>query len=187
MSDWRQPSLALWANDLLGQSRRAQDIAAGLEPAHLVQPPAAGKWSIAHCLEHLATTSGAFRPHLESAIARGEQSPPELLPAYRPGPLARWFIRMAGPGGRPLRAPKIYRPQEKPSPRAPELFAEEQLALLELLRRADAIDLNRWKLRSPATPLLRFRVGEALELIVRHNDRHLDQAERARLAVAGRG
>jgi len=186
MSDARQPALAEWRAELLRQSERARTIAAGLTPAQIVQPPAAGKWSVAHCLEHLATTIGSFCPYLESAIARGEGSPPPAPPPYRPGRFARWFIRMAGPGGRPVPAPKVYRPPVEPSPRAAELFAEAQSALLALLRRADAIDLNRWKLRSPATPLLRFRVGEAFELLIRHNDRHLDQAERARAAVAGK-
>lgn len=186
MKDWRQPVLGGWAADLIRQSGRAREIAGALTPAELVLAPGEGKWSVAHCLEHLATTVAAYRPYLEATIARGEGSSPSSPPPYRPGRIARWLIRMIGPGGRPLRAPKMFRPAETASPRAPELFAEAQTGLLELLRRADAIDLNRWKLRSPATPLLRFRVGEALELIIRHNDRHLDQAERARAAIRGR-
>jgi len=185
MSDWRQPVLAGWAAELLGQSERARGIVAGLSDAELLRSPGPGKWSIAHCLDHLATTAAAYRPGLENAIARGEAAPPERLPPYRPGSLARWFIRAVGPQGRSVPAPKVFRPPEQASPRAPERFAETQAALLELLRRADAIDLNRWKLRSPALSLLRFRVGEAFELTVRHNDRHLDQATRARAAVSG--
>ena len=81
-------------------------------------------------------------------------------------------------------APKIFRPAGEAPPEALDRFLAAQDALLTALASADGIDLNRWKLRSPATALLRFRVGEALELMVMHNDRHLDQAERARETVA---
>ena len=185
--DWQQPILAGWAAELEEQTQRVATIVDGLSPDQLTQRPATKKWSIAHCLDHLAATEESYFPYLEKTIARGENSPPNEFPDYRPGRFARWIIRFAGPDGRPVPAPKVFRPAEEPSPGAPVRFSESQAKTLRLLERADGIDLNRWKLRSPATPLLRFRVGEALELIVRHNERHLGQLERAREALSSSG
>ncbi len=181
MIEWRHPVLRGWADELLEQSGRASSIIEGLSPEQLVARPKPGGWGIAHCLEHLATTVELYRPGLEAAIHRGEERPPMDPPEYRPGRFARWFIRMAGPeSSRPLKAPKKFQPQENASPDAGARFAVAQKNAIALLERADGIDINRWKLASPVTRLLRFRVGEALELLVRHNERHLAQAERAK-------
>jgi hypothetical protein len=42
------------------------------------------------------------------------------------------------------------------------------------------VDLNRIKVRSPITPLVRFNLGDALTLQVVHAQRHLAQARRVR-------
>lgn len=48
------------------------------------------------------------------------------------------------------------------------------------LARARGHDINRVRFRSPFLPLLRFTVGTGLQVITRHNHRHLGQAERVR-------
>jgi hypothetical protein len=48
----------------------------------------------------------------------------------------------------------------------------------ELIRRASSYDVNRIRFRNPFVPLLRFTVGTGLEIITKHEDRHLLQAER---------
>ena len=183
MSDRCPPILGQWEDRLVAQQARARSVVEGLAPERLVAPPEEGKWSVAHCLDHLATTIEAYRPYLEGAIERGAASRPATPPDYRPGRFARWFIRVASPGGRAVPAPKLFRPAEEAPLDALDRFLTAQQALLAALAGADGIDVNRWKLRSPASALLRFRVGEALELMVVHNDRHLDQAERARATV----
>src|SRR4029453_9509035 len=48
----------------------------------------------------------------------------------------------------------------------------------DLVRRAGAYDINRIRFRNPFIPLLRFTVGTGLEILWRHQRRHLLQAER---------
>jgi hypothetical protein len=48
----------------------------------------------------------------------------------------------------------------------------------ELIRRASAYDVNRIRFANPFVPLVRFTVGTGVEVIWKHQRRHLAQAER---------
>ena len=52
----------------------------------------------------------------------------------------------------------------------------------DLVRRASACDVNHIRFVNPFVPLLRFTVGTGLEIVWRHQRRHLLQAERIRQA-----
>ena len=183
---WQQSILAQWDESLSRQASRAEEIAAGLTDEDLVRRPGEGRWSVAHCLEHLATTITEYRPFLEGAIAKREARGDREFPDYRPGAFARWFIGMAGPGKKALPAPKRFRPSdETANPDAVARFVSAVGEMRALLTRADAVNVNATKFRSPVTPLLRFRIGEGFDLVIQHNDRHLGQAERARAEVRG--
>jgi len=56
------------------------------------------------------------------------------------------------------------------------------LAARDLIRRASRYDVNRIRFRNPFIPLLRFTVGTGLEIVWRHQCRHLLQAERIKQA-----
>ena len=65
MSDRCPPILGQWEDRLVAQQARARSVVEGLAPERLVTPPEEGKWSVAHCLDHLATTIEAFATHSE--------------------------------------------------------------------------------------------------------------------------
>jgi hypothetical protein len=48
------------------------------------------------------------------------------------------------------------------------------------VERAADCDVNRIRFRNPFVPLIRFTLGTGLEILVRHERRHLEQAERQR-------
>ena len=186
--EWRQSTLEQWDQAFERQLVRLSEITADLTSAQLSARPAPEKWSVAHCLDHLGRTLVLYRPNLEGAIERGlarvgGHGERELFPAYRPGRFARWFIALAGPNKKPLPAPKKFRPADQPAPDTVDNFKSELEAVRALLRRADGVNLNATKFRSPATALLRFRIGEGFDLLLQHNDRHLGQAERAAAAT----
>ncbi len=64
-----------------------------------------------------------------------------------------------------------------------ERFHEGNRAGRELITIAARHDVNRVRFTNPFLPLLRFRVGAGLLILVRHQDRHLQQAERVRAAM----
>jgi hypothetical protein len=145
-------------------------------------------WSVAECIDHVRATNAAYRPNLARAIeeAKGGGSPQE---PYRVGRIARWFHAQIDPerNKRKVRAPGVFRPiMHSSDPTVLQRFLEEQREVERLLDEAHGVNLNRSKLSSPATKLLRLSIGEVFETIVLHERRHLQQARRvaARAAVS---
>lgn len=173
---------------LRGLHRRAraldhefEALAAGLGPRQLAWSPAEGAWGIAQCLEHLAVTAEHCEAELQRALARGRRGRPSADP-LRAGPLGRWWIAVAGPRlpVRPLRCPRVLQPDGKAPGGALARFRAAHKRLVALLEEADGLDINALRVRTPAHPLVRVRLGEAFELAVAHAERHLAQARRVR-------
>jgi len=59
-------------------------------------------------------------------------------------------------------------------------FLRSNQSARELVRTAAEYDVNAIRFRNPFLSLLRFTVGTGLEIISKHESRHLLQAERVR-------
>lgn len=138
--------------------------------------PAPDRWCVADVLEHLSLVMSLYEPPLRTAIADRSASDA----AYRPGWLQGKFIAIAGVGGRSVRAPKSFAPRVAAGAESQALarFLGHAGTLRELIVAADGRELNGRRFRSPITRLIRFTPGEALTLMVSHNERHAEQIER---------
>ena len=158
-------------------SGRARALADALDDEQRLWRPKPKSWGVADCFEHLITTGDEYHPRIRHAIDRGPEPDPE--PTYAPRPFQRFFIHMAGPDTSVrLPAPKRFIPPP-PRPDAPERFLEQQEELAVLVLAAAQVDLRKTRFASPVTPLLRLSLGEGLDLLVKHQQRHLSQAENA--------
>lgn len=159
---------------LAATARATRELTDSLEAEQLVWRPDPDRWGIADCFEHLVVADGRYLPGLRSAFDAAP--PPPEHATYAPGLFARWFIRTVGPDGKlRLPAPGRFRPPPA-RPDAPRRFLEQQRRIARFVAEARRVDLQGARLRSPVTPLLRFTIGEALTLIVAHEERHLNQA-----------
>ena len=140
--------------------------------------PEPGVWSVADCFEHLRKIDKAYAPGLETSIERAGQSDA----AFKPSLIGRSCIYFFSPDSRlKLKAPPGIRPtRNEASADADALdgFLDQQAVLIDLIRRADGRDLNDGKFSSPLAKILRFTLGEGLTVLVRHEQRHLGQAQR---------
>ena len=159
----------------------ARELASGLSTAQLNWRPAADKWSIAQCLDHLTITSHKFDEYFSEALARGRKRWPVISgPTYRPSFMGGWLAKQINPeGGRNLPAPKIFRPAESSSIDEPlEKFLKQQARFLDFVRHTSGVDYNKTRIRSPVTPLIRYSLADAFVITVLHGRRHLAQARR---------
>ncbi len=163
---------------------RSRTLVDGLTPAQRLWRPDPERWGVADCFEHLVTTGDAYHPRVAAAMSAA--SPAADLARwsateFRPTWFGAWFVRAAGPGGRPIRA---FRPFVPPpaTPDAPERFLAQQGTLRALIDRARGHDLRAIRIHSPISRLITLRLGECLEMLVVHAQRHLEQAERVRSA-----
>lgn len=151
-----------------------------LELAQLNHQPAPGAWSILECLEHLNRYSRYYNARLAQALSRLGTSPKEAEVGY--SWLGGKFIRMMAPGNfKKAKTLKSMNPSGSCLGR--EVLAEfalHQEKLLVLLAQAHRADLNRKAVPIEFFKLLKMRLGETFEFVVLHEQRHVQQALRAK-------
>jgi DinB family protein len=170
-------------SELHAADQRANALAKTLTPQQLNWKPGPGEWSVGQCLEHLCVTNDVYLPPMSSSLAGRRLA---VVSEITPGWFGRWFIRNyiePSSDTRRARAPKKIAPGSEVEPSVLERFLSGNQSVRELVLRAGKHDVNRVRFKNPFIPVLRFTVGTGLEIVVRHQRRHLLQAERVRQRV----
>ncbi|HET7462440.1 MAG TPA: DinB family protein [Longimicrobium sp.] len=156
------------------------ELTDGITDARFNWVPAPGRWSVGQVVNHLNIAGGSYadrlEPLLDGARARGARDRGDYRPSWVGGMLVR---SMEPPPRRRFKAPSIWRPAE-PGPaldRAAELARWHALhdRIEALIRSAEGLDLRRIRLASPVSRLIRMNAGDALNLVLTHERRHLYQ------------
>jgi hypothetical protein len=141
-----------------------------------------GGWGPAQCLHHMVRVYELYKPRIESAIHNGVKATGNDEFA------SSWFGRKSIQDTRPGNDKKIKMKMKtfgffKPDPSV--TFDGAKAQLIECLtwhksqiEKASNVDLKKNKVRS-AIRFISFRLGDAMEFILAHNERHLLQAARA--------
>jgi len=176
------PRLPAWSVRLIDEldttDRRANDLMRGLSPEQLNWKPTEDLWSVGQCLQHLYAANNVYLPAIAKAL---DDRPRSSVQDINPGWFGRWFIRTyiePSSHGKRARAPRKIAPAQQIDPCVLDLFLRSNDVARDLVRRAGAYDINRIRFANPFIPLLRFTVGTGLEIVWRHQRRHLLQAER---------
>lgn len=162
--------------------QRAKELAMGLTPLQLNWKPSQDAWSVGQCLEHLRVTNEVYLPAMEASLTG---RPLLAVQDITPGWFGRWFIRNyidPSSESKRARAPKQIVPGARVDPHILDLFLTSNQAAREFVRRASDYDVNRIRFKNPFIPVLRFTVGTGLEIVSKHQRRHLLQAERVKQA-----
>ncbi len=164
--------LAQFASDISETARR---LSAELSPAQLRWRPTPEEWSIADCFDHLISTGYLYYPRLSDAVDAADRSQTEA--AYEPSVLAKMFIWTVSPdAGIKVRAFEPFEPKHVGEDvTIMDMFSDQQAELMDLITRADEVNLNSGKFTTPG--LVRLTVGEGLTMVVQHERRHLHQVE----------
>lgn len=144
------------------------------------------RWSVAECVAHLNLTGRAYIPLLSRALdqARAQGgAPPER---YRRGFLG-WLVALAvGPQprflprrwGRARTIPAFVPSGDLPRDQVVGEFDRLQAEQVALVRAARGLPLERVTIASPFNARVHYNTYACLVLLPRHQQRHLDQAER---------
>jgi hypothetical protein len=170
--------------DELDTTDRAADaLVAGVSDAQLHWQPNGGRsWSIAQCLEHLATANSIYAKPIRSAVDAARARGWSRTGPSRSSFLGDWFVRTLDlPVKRRLRAPSNTRPSSGlPGEQVLRMYHDVNQFARRLILDAASIDVNRATFQSPFFRPSRVRVGTGLRVIVAHNRRHLWQAEQVK-------
>ena len=173
------------ASELDTADARASAIAGGLTADQLNWTPGAGAWSVGQCLEHLCLSNEVYVVAIAESLG---VAPAGAVDEIAPGWFARWFIRTyiePTTQRRRGRAPRKIAPiAQRVDTSILDRFIASNTAVREVAARARGHDVNRVRFTNPFVPLIRFTVGTGLQIIARHNHRHLLQAERVRRSAS---
>lgn len=179
-----QPELLALAADAEEVSRATERLCAALTEDQLLWRTNLESWSIAHCFDHLRTVNDLYSWRIRAAVERARSHGRAGGETLRLSWLGGKFVHALEPQStRPLRTRKVFQPADKPPAASWRHFLAAQPTLLALLREAADLPVNRIHVASPLSPLLRFRLGDALAMLVVHEQRHLQQAQRVRSDV----
>lgn len=158
--------------------RRANELARGLTLEQFNWKPSEGQWSIGQCLHHLYVANQVYLPAIAKALDHQQPAPVEEI---TPGWFGRWFVRSyiePSPRSKRARAPRKIAPAQQLEVSVLDQFVRSNDVARDLVRRAGDYDVNRIRFVNPLVPFVRFTVGTGLEIVWRHQRRHLLQAER---------
>ena len=164
----------------------AQRLLEGLTADQGVWRAEPDSWSVAQCLDHLATSNrvylSAMQPAAEDALRRGRK---RRRPAV-PGLIGGWFVRIMEPPVKrrfTMRAPKKIVPRESPALQdAAREFLASQDDVRAFLRVYADTDLAGVRFVNPFVPAIRFTLATGLHVTAAHERRHLWQAWNVRRA-----
>ena len=187
----RPADLAALETAIDAAERDARSLVGGLTEAQGTWRAHPTSWSVAECLDHLATANrvylAAMGPPAERARADGRL---RRGPA-RPGLIGGWFVRSLEPPVKPLfrsRAPQKIRPRVSPPlTEAFRQFLASQDEVRAFLRRYADIDLAGVRFPNPLVRGVRFSLATGLHVIPAHERRHLWQGWNVRRAAEGAG
>lgn len=177
--------MAAWAesllNDLDKADERARSVVSGLSVEQLNWQPGPNIWSVGQCVDHLCVMNEVYLPPIAKALeGKAKASVVEVTPGW----FGSWFLKSfvePSPETKKVKAPSKSAPASKVDGRILEkLLKGNNEVLRELIRRASEYDVNRIRFRNPFIPVIRFTVGTGLTIVVRHQHRHLLQAERVK-------
>ncbi|WP_338876712.1 DinB family protein [Spirosoma sp. SC4-14] len=173
-------------NDVDALQRIIEQEFRPLTEAQLRQAPAPDQWSIVQCLDHLSSYGFYYLPLMEKSIQTGQQQC--LLPqeTFTSGWLGNYFAETMQPGADgsirlKMKAVKNHTPQQQLDTEAVLTeFLRQQERLLQLLERAQQVDISKLRIPISIARWIRLSLGDTFRFLIAHEQRHVLQAQRVR-------
>ena len=147
--------------------------------------PAPDQWSILECLQHLNLAERFYVRNIQhkvDALGLVQTNPADqTLESDWIGKVMLYAIDPAM--NIKLPAPGMVRPRRPDELNPTDVlnqFVEIQTTLHDLLKKAVYLDWNREKVMTMYGNWLKIRLGDALQMLVAHTERHMNQAMRIR-------
>ena len=181
------PDIASLARAFESNEHDVRALVSGLSEQRGTWRTEPGAWSVAECLDHLATANRVYLAAMDSPAARALADGRRRRGPALPGLIGGWFVRSLEPPARTMlktRAPRKIRPRAAtPLGEALDQFLASHHAVVAFLQRYAAIDLASVTFPNPFIMGVRFSLATGLHVLAAHERRHLWQAWRVRRAA----
>ena len=144
----------------------------------LEKRPEDGKWNARENFEHLVVMWETYRPQFDRGF---EKATHRTHNKFKSGWFGNWFANKMKPiesGG--MKTAKMFEPANfSKNSDAINALIEVQDDMIEYLTKMKKVDLQKSKITSPASKMIRMRMGDAFLVLANHQDRHWQHAIRA--------
>ena len=138
------------------------------------------KWNALECIQHLNWYSDFYLPEIDRRI---QAAPKKSHPEFKTNWLGKKFVKAVSPleqGAKGMNTMKDKNPLAMDlSPATLDQFIGDQERMLKLLDAAKEVNLTKTKTSISISKLIKVRLGDTFRVVIYHNQRHLQQAERA--------
>ncbi|WP_344675369.1 DinB family protein [Sphingobacterium kyonggiense] len=135
-------------------------------------------WSILECLEHLNLYGDFYLPQIENKI---KNSITKNEPEFKNGVLGNYFSKSMLPRGK-LNKMKTFKDKNPLNANLDksviDKFINQQIKLLDLLNQSRNVSLNKVKIQTSISSLIKLKLGDTFQFFINHIIRHLKQIDR---------
>ncbi|MCU0324348.1 MAG: DinB family protein [Spirosomaceae bacterium] len=145
----------------------------------LLKPSATKGWSIAQCLEHLNSYGDYYLPEFEKGLSQSTDN--QIPKTFKSTWLGKLAIDSMNPttGKKKFKAFKNHKPStDLNAQKVVAKFINQQEQLLQIIRNARTKNIQKIKVRISIAKFLKLNLGDALQFLIVHNERHIQQAKR---------
>lgn len=140
-------------------------------------------WSILECLEHLNLYGDFYLPQIENKI---KNSTTKTEFEFKSGILGNYFAKSMLPKEK-LNKMKTFKDKNPLNASLDKTvidqFIKQQIKLLDLLNQSRNVSLNKVKIQTSISSLIKLKLGDTFQFFVNHIIRHLNQIERIQTAM----
>lgn len=150
-----------------------------LSATQLNWKPSPERWSVAQCFDHLITSNQGYFPIIEDVLAGRKRTFWQSMP-FLPRLTARLLIKSLDPAStRKIKAPKRFEPaQSDISGSVINDFAQQQERIVDRMKATEHLDLEKIVITSPVAAVINYSLLDAYRIVVVHERRHFQQAQR---------
>lgn len=134
-------------------------------------------WNTLECLEHLNLYGDFYLPQIESKI---KNSTTKTDIEFHSGILGNYFAKSMLPKEK-LNKMKTFKDKNPINENLDNLvidkFINQQIMLLELLNQSRNVSLNKVKIQTSISSLIKLKLGDTFQFFINHIIRHLKQID----------
>lgn len=135
------------------------------------------EWSVLECVDHMNKATELYLDQIEPKL---EKLKPAKKEAFKKTWLANKFTKMLAPTEdgeikSKMKTMKVFTPVGEIENSVIARFVENTERVEKIVQRAQNKNLRSFKVTTALGPVLKFYVGDALDFILAHNERHVVQ------------
>lgn len=135
-------------------------------------------WNILECIAHLNLYGDYYLAAIKTAIEKSETLGEKN---FKPGLLGDYFAKSMLPKEK-LNKMKTFKRMNplhsNPDKDVLHLFIQQQIEIVQLLKRSENISLNKVKIPISIAKFIKLKLGDTFRFVINHNIRHIKQIEK---------